>query len=269
MSPQAIDPRLLSTVPALPARPAPAVAGAIFTAGTTAILLVLLLWWAVSGERRAHGWTMPLVFLGTALSALLIEPIFDNTLLYWYPPVNELAVFRAFDRTIPWFVPLGYAWFFGGAAYLVARRAERGIAAGTFWRLFALVVAVDWLAVSICEWFELSAFYGAQPFHVVGSPLWFSFCDATGGFVLAGALHLLLPHLDGPRRGWLLILPTFTYGATLGATGAPVTIALNSGWSRGATWAGGAATIALCLVAVRTAGLAMRHPRGALLVPRG
>ena len=121
-------------------------------------------------------------------------------------------------------MPLGYAWFLGGTAYLLQRLFANGISKAGIWKLFGLAILTDWIAVSTCEWLGLSAFYGNQPFHWFGSPIWFSFCDATGAFVMAGALHLLLPHLQGASRLWLLILPTFTYGATLGSTTAPVSL---------------------------------------------
>jgi hypothetical protein len=233
----------------MPVYPAPPLSGALFLGGTIAIVAGLLLWWALSAERR-RGPVLPLVFLGTGFSAIIIEPVFDNTLLYWYPAENPLAVISAYGRTIPWFVPLGYAWFFGGAAYLLQRRFERGITVAQALTWFVGLVFVDWLAVSICEWFNLSAFYGNQPFHFAGSPLWFSFADATGGFVLGVALYALLPHLHGARKLLLLLLPTFMYGGVLGSTTAPVALALNSGWSDAMVWLCGAATIALCCTLV-------------------
>ena len=239
---------MLTTIIAMPVMPAPSVAGAAFLIGTIVIMAGILLWWAFCGERKRQGWVLPLIFAGTALSAVMIEPIYDNTLLYWYPDINNLAFFRAYDRTIPWFVPLGYAWFFGGSAYLVWRVIEGGASAKRIWQLFAATAVVDWLAVSICEWLDLSAFYGSQPFHIFGSPIWFSFCDATGGFVLGAALAVFVPYLQGSRRLWLLILPSFTYASTLGSTTAPVSLALNSAWSVPVTWAAGAATMALCMV---------------------
>jgi hypothetical protein len=241
---------MVSTIVPMPVMPAPQPAGTIFLVGTCVIMAAILLWWALGGERRHHGWIMPLVFTGTALSAVMIEPIFDNTLLYWYPADNDLAFFRGFGRTIPWYVPLGYAWFFGGSAYLVWRVIVSGASAALIWQLFAATAFIDWLAVSICQWLDLSAFYGNQPFHLLGSPIWFSLCDATGGFFLGAALSVFVPHLHGARRLWLLLLPSFTYAATLGSTTAPVSLALNSGWSMPLVWAGGAATMAMCLVVI-------------------
>ncbi|MBU1052741.1 MAG: hypothetical protein KKC46_02795 [Proteobacteria bacterium] len=237
------------SVPAMPVMPAPPLSGIIFLVGTIFIVVVLLLWWALSAERK-RGPVMPLVFLGAAFSAILIEPVFDNTLLYWYPVENPLSVFSAYGRTIPWFVPIGYAWFFGGAAYLLMRRFERGINVVQAMKYFFALVLIDWLAVSICEWFDLSAFYGNQPFHFFGAPIWFSFADATGGFVLGAALYCLLPHLSGARKLLLLFVPTFIYGGVLGSTTAPVALALNSGWSEVVVWLCGTGTIGLCCLLV-------------------
>ncbi|MDT0576277.1 hypothetical protein RM533_08765 [Croceicoccus sp. F390] len=151
-------------------------------------MVAILAWWALGEERRLRGWVLPLIFAGTALSAVMIEPIYDNTLLYWYPDELPLAFFRAYERTIPWYVPLGYAWF--------------------------------------------------------------SFCDATGGFVLGAALAKLMPYLSGTRRLWLLILPSFTYASTLGSTTAPASLVLNSAWSPIMTWIAGAATMVMCIIAI-------------------
>lgn len=97
-----------------------------FTVACVAIVAALLVWWWASGERR-RGPVLPLFLLGVALSGIVVEPIFDNTLLYWYQPDNPLGVYNAFDRTVPWFVPTGYAWFFGGSSYILWRLFVRGI----------------------------------------------------------------------------------------------------------------------------------------------
>lgn len=219
----------------------------IFTLAAISILSALLIWWWLSGEHRRRGFELPLVMAGTALSALTIEPIFDNTLLYWYQPDSSLVILEGYGRAIPAFVPIGYAWFFGGIAYCSARYLDHGIARAMIWFLFAAAVCVDWLAISICQWTGLSAFYGPQPFVFVGSPLWFSFCDATGAFALGAAIHILHKQNLTVSRLWLLLLPTLSYGGVLGATSAPVSLALNSGWMPTLVWLAGATTIGLCL----------------------
>jgi hypothetical protein len=225
--------------------------GWVFLVATFAILVGITIWWLASGEYQQRGMVLPLVFAGTALSSILIEPIFDNVLLYWYPPENPLAFFTAFGRTIPWYVPLGYAWLFGGGGYVIQRQFENGIGKAMIWKLFALFVFLDWVATGTAGWFGLSAFYGNQPFvFLEGCPLWFSFVDAAGSFMMAIALHQFRPFLTGAKRAWLLILPTFTYGATLGTTTAPVALALNSGWSTPVTWLAGAATMAMCMIVI-------------------
>lgn len=241
---------LASTIVPMPVMPAPQPAGTIFLVGTCIIMVGILAWLALGHERRLGGWVLLLALAGTAHSAIMIEPVYDNTLLYWYQAEDPLAFIRGYERTIPWYVPLGYAWFFGGSAYLVWRVIERGASAARIWQLFSATAAVDWLAVSICEWLDLSAIYGNQPFHLFGSPGWFSFCDATGGFVLGAALAKLMPYLSGSKRLWLLILPSFTYAATQGSTTAPVSLALNSAWSPFMTWLAGTATMAMCMIAI-------------------
>lgn len=211
------------------------------------IVTALLLWWGFSAERK-RGPVLPLILLGTSISAILLESVFDNTLMYWWPADNPLAMFSSYGRTIPWSVVIGYAWLFGGASYFLWRKFERGVTLSQATKYFFVLVFIDWLAISIAQWTNQSAFYGNQPFHLFGSPLWFSFADAAGGFALGAAMYGLIPHLHGPRKLLLLLLPTFIYGGVLGSTTAPVAQALNSGWSTPMVWLCGSVTIGLCYI---------------------
>jgi hypothetical protein len=116
----------LATSVEMPVNPSPTAASVAFTLAAVVTVVALLVWWVVSGEYK-RGPVLPLLFLGTSISAIAVEPVFDKTLLYWYPPDNALGVFAAFGRTVPWFVPIGYAWFFGGSAYVLWRLFERGV----------------------------------------------------------------------------------------------------------------------------------------------
>ena len=218
-----------------------------FTAASSVIVVALLGWWWMSGERR-NGPVLPLLFLGIACSALAVEPIFDNTLLYWYPPDNPLGVYAGYDRTVPWFAPIGYSWFFGGSSYLLWRLFARGVSRVQIWGWFSTLVVVDALATATAGWIGISGFYGAQPFMPGGINVWFAFADATAGLVGAVILYLLVPRLKGWNWLWLLVIPTLSYGAVLGGVTSPVVLGLHSDWTTLGRWLGGAASIALCCV---------------------
>lgn len=249
----------------MPIHSSPTIPSVVFTVGSLLIVVGLLIWWLVAKEYR-HGPALPVIFLGTAISALVVEPIFDNTLLYWYPPDNDLGVYAAYGRTVPWFVPIGYAWFFGGNAYVLWRLFQRGLTRIQILGLFGIVVMIDALATSTATWLNISGFYGPQPFLWGGVNVWFSFADATGVIVGATVLYVLAPRLHGWRWLWLLITPTISYGAVLGAVCSPVTLGLHSDWTASGRWIGGAATIALCcIIAYACSHLTAKNPSVELL----
>jgi hypothetical protein len=240
-----------------------------FTAASGTVVIALLVWWWVSGEH-ARGPVMPLLFVGIAISGIAVEPIFDNTLLYWYPPNNPLGVYSAFDRTVPWFVPLGYAWFFGGSSYILWRLFVRGISRAQIGAYFAVLVLIDAVATSTVGWIRISGFYGDQPFMVGGINIWFSFADATAGVVGAVILYLVVPRLKGWNWLWLVVIPTISYGAVLGGVTSPVVLGLHSDWTTFGRWLGGAGTIALCcIVAHGCAAIGERDSAFRVLVDRG
>jgi hypothetical protein len=234
----------------MPVHDSPTAASVAFTAASAFVVIALAVWWFTSGEYR-RGPVLPLFFIGTAISALAVEPVFDNALLYWYPPDNDLGVFAAYDRTVPWFVPIGYAWFFGGSSYVLWRLFQRGVSRAQVWGLFAVVVLIDAVATSTAGWLHISGFYGLQPLSFGGVNLWFACADATGVLVGAVILYALASRLRGWNWLWLLVIPTMSYGAVLGGVTSPVTLGLHSDWTTLGRWLGGAATVALCCVVVQ------------------
>lgn len=218
-----------------------------FTAGSALVVVALLAWWWFSGERRL-GPVLPLLFMGIGLSAIAVEPIFDNTLLYWYPPDNPLGVYAAYGRTVPWFTLIGYSWFFGGTSYILWRLFVRGASRTQIWCWFGIAVVIDAIATATAGWMGISGFYGDQPFMFAGINVWFAFADATAGLVGAVILYLLVPHLSRRKWLWLLVIPSISYGAVLGAVTSPVVLGLHSDWTTAGRWLGGAGTIALCCV---------------------
>jgi hypothetical protein len=244
MHPAAVVTALLAAAPPMPERVAPAWADVTFTIAMAVIVVGILGWWLL-GDRRRRDPALPLTMLGAVIAGLLVEPVFDNTLLYWYPLHANLTVLRAFGRDIPLFVPIGYSWFFGGCGYIVSRLLARRPRAAVVWRAFGVLLVVDTLACSSVTWLHVSGFYGPQPFDFWGFPLWFAFADASGALSLGVALYLLRPVLRGGRRAVLLVLPTIVYGGVLGSITSAVSMALNSPWSTVVGWLAGLVTIGL------------------------
>jgi hypothetical protein len=205
----------------------------------------VLVWWWRSAERR-QGIALPLLLLGGAVS-VVCEPVFDNLVLFWYPPHQQLEAFHAFGRSIPICVVIGYAWFCGGLPYLASRLFQRGMSTRGIWALAGVVFVIDFVAVGLTSWLKIAGFYGGQPFDVAGYPLWWGAVD-TANVALGGALlYYLLPRLRGARRLYLLLIPTWVTGATAVAVAGPVEIALNSRWSMAGKTAAALATVALGL----------------------
>lgn len=217
----------------------------IYTVLMAGLTLAVLLWWWRSNER-SRGIALPLLLAGGAI-AVICEPAFDNLVLFWYPPHQQLEAFHAFGRTIPICVVIGYAWFCGGLPYLAARLMQRGLTARGIWLLAGAVYVIDFVAIGLTSWLKIAGFYGGQPFNVAGYPLWWGAVD-TANVVFGGALVCyLLPRLQGARRLYLLLVPTWVTGATAVAVAGPVSIALNSRWSMAGKSIGALITIGLGL----------------------
>jgi hypothetical protein len=201
-----------------------------------------------------------LLLVGGALSAGL-EPFLDNVVLFWYPPHQHLVAFHAFGRTVPLFVPIGYAWFCGALLYAVARRFEHGVRPRDVWLMLLGIVVIDYIAIGLTSWLHIAGFYGHPPYNLGGYPLWWAAFDGTS-VILGGALvYYLLPRLRGLERAWLVLIPTLMVGGTAGAVGGPITIALNSQWSSGAKWVAGALTMVLgCAIVHLVARVVPSHP---------
>jgi hypothetical protein len=221
---------------------------AVYTVAMCAITGGVLLWWAASPQRRRDPALLYLL-AGGAIAGCL-EPFLDNVVLFWYPPHQHLVAFHAIGRTVPLFVPIGYAWFCGSLLYLVARIFQRGVRERDVWALLGAVAVIDFVAIGLTSWLGIAGFYGSPPFDIGGYPLWWAAFDGTD-VILGGAIvYYLLPRLPGRSRLWLLLAPPFALGIATGAVGWPITTALNTPFGTAGKWLAGTVTIGLGLVVV-------------------
>jgi hypothetical protein len=234
----------------MPVRDAPDTALVVYTALMALITAGFFVYWLRTPAERRIGPALPLLLVGGAISGLM-EAWLDNVVLVGYPPDQNLPVLESFGRSVPIFVPIGYAWFCGGLLYLVARAYQRGVTARKVWQLYGLIAVVDFVAIGLSSWIGILEFYGDPPMDIAGYPLWWAGIDGLD-VVLGGAIALLLlPHLHGRSQLWLLTVPSIALGAASGIVAWPVSTAINSSWSMTAKYACAFASIGLSLACVR------------------
>ncbi|KAA0233897.1 MAG: hypothetical protein JJLCMIEE_01114 [Acidimicrobiales bacterium] len=229
----------------MPVHDAPEAAFVVYTVLMALVSIGFLAWWALSAQRRQEP-VLPLLLLGGAVAGL-VEPFLDNVVLFWWPPEQQTELFEAFGRTIPLFVPIGYAWFCGGLLYFAARLYDRGAGAGHVWLLFAAVAVVDFVAIGLTTWLGIAGFFGGAPMRIAGFPLWWAAIDGVDVILGGAVVWFLTPVLRGRRRLYLVLVPPVMIGMAGGGIGWPISTALNSGWSTPAKWAAAAVTIGLGL----------------------
>jgi hypothetical protein len=234
----------------MPVRDSPDGALAFYTVLMIVITSAFVIWWLRSRSERSVGVALPALLVGGAVSGLM-ESWLDNVVLVGYPPEQNLPVLESFDRSVPIFVPIGYAWFCGGLLYLTARYLLRGNATRpAVWKLYAAVGFVDFVAIGLSSWIGVLEFCGHPPMKVFGYPIWWAGIDGLH-VVLGGILvAVLIQHLHGARQWWLVFLPSIVLGAASGIVGWPISTALNSSWGDPGKYVCACASIALSLVVV-------------------
>ena len=178
--------------------------------------------------RRRTGSPVGFLLLLAGAATVINEPVVDVLGLCWFAKQGSVGLFTAWGVTIPAFMLPVYCWYVGGQALFAYGAMQAGMTAGNLYRLygvFALVnVALELPGLKM----GIYAYYGRQPFEVLGFPLWWPICNALMPIVMAALVHLLLPFLPGFRSLLIILLGPMAAGMTNGAIGIPVWVALNS-----------------------------------------
>lgn len=252
-----------NTIPEMPIREAPQGPLIVYTVLMVLVTLGFLTWWVVKERRR--GPALLLLLIGGALSGLM-EPWLDNLVLVGWPVDQITPTFEAFERHVPIFVPIGYAWFCGGLLYVLYRAFSQGFTARRIWTLYGIVALIDFIAIGLSAWLGILEFFGDPPMKVLGFALWWAGIDALQVVLGAALAVFLIPRLKGLQQLWLVLIPSIVLGAAAGIVGWPISTALNSGWPMWAKYACALASIGLSLAA--THFVAQSAPRIAELLGR-
>jgi len=164
------------------------------------------------------------VVAGGAL-AVWNEPIVDVlTLLYFDPSIGTITTM---GRQLPLWVLCFYPIYYGFAALALYEAASWGWSSARIRGAIAIFMVcqtlLEWLLLSL----DLYAYYGDQPFAVLGLPLYWLFINSPGILAVAVVLRRRPDWFRGWRSvGLLVAVPTLVTASSLG-TGWAVFSGLN------------------------------------------
>jgi len=175
------------------------------------------------------------------------------------------TAYEAFDRKIPVLIPMAYAWFMGGQAYLCYRIFVNGCARRRVFELWAIFCVIDAVIETPGLLAGVYTYFGAQPWNFWGFPFWYGWANSLVPIVAGAAIFKLLPVFGG---GWrqLAIIPLLPManGLAYATTCWPIWLVLNNDLGYAATYPASLVTLALtCYVLWMVARIVVPDPKAA------
>lgn len=215
-----------------------------------AVVVALGFWsYAIYVSSKDRDAVPILAMLGGGL-CYFAEPIVDVLGACFIPEKGQWIAIDSF-RKVPWFGVGVYMSFFGGTAFILARKIQQGIKAKQIWKLFIFVAVTEAIWEPLPIAFGIWSYYGPQPFEVLGYPLWWAPVNAVS-MVLPGVLIAKVrPYLNG--FSLLLVIPLVVCGDLVGNafTAWPVWSALHMDYGYAGTYPAALLTFLLSYLAVK------------------
>jgi hypothetical protein len=221
----------------------------VFT-GIIAVLAGSALWWCLRRLARERDPVPVLMWVGSFV-AVVNEPMLDDLCHIWYAPNLPLTLVTGWGMKVPLLVALAWAFFVGMTGYVSYLLLERGLRRQQIYLLWAFLMALDVALEYPALGFDLWTYYSAQPFKLLGFPLWMTWINATGMFLGGFLLWLLAAHLKGNWRWLVMLFPGAGYLLSWTTLASLNYLALE--WNPPAVvkWGMSALTFGFCLLAVR------------------
>jgi hypothetical protein len=158
------------------------------------------------------------------------------------------TAYESFNRHIPVLIPMAYAWFMGGQAYLCYRMFVKGVTRRRVFELWAAFAVIDAVIETPGLLAGVYTYFGAQPFDFWGFPFWYGWANALVPVVAGAAIFKLLPVFGG---GWgqLAVIPLLPManGLAYATTCWPILLTLNTDLGYWATYPASLLTLGLTL----------------------
>ena len=225
---------MAATIPSPPTDMRMSDAQGFFTAFLAAPLIVLRAVGLRNQIRKRD--PLLLLFLAGGLVTCVFEPMIDILGMCYFPAKGQWTVFTIYDRPIPFFIPIVYAFFVGGLGYVCYRFFSRGVTVGRVWRLWTVLFLMTTLVETPGIVAGVYRYYGEQPFNFWGLPLWWSVVNAFIPLAAGAFVFYFKPWLTGWRIIGVIAIVPMTDGFGYGGIAWPVFSALNSAHGYVATY---------------------------------
>jgi hypothetical protein len=202
---------------------------------------------------------------------VVAEPILDLLCHIWYAPDLPLTIVSGWGNKVPLLVGLAWAFFVGMTGYLAYRRMAAGMTTRKVFELMGwymlLDVGLEYPAITGHAW----TYYSAQPFELLGFPLWMTWINATGMLLGGFLVWILAPRVTGAWRLTVVFAPGWGYLTAWTVLGWPNYLALEWDPPAALKWGLSAVSLGFCLLVVRgiAAAVATGAPDRARPVPAG
>lgn len=221
------------------------VGGVIMTVVWVSLMALAFVWAIYMFARRRN--PLPLLMVIGGIITFPIEAMLDSLVNLWYATNLPVPVLTSFGVQLPLFVVPAYAILGGvggyGSYYLFKRGSTTRHLLAAWGALMLADVLLEVPAINA----DLFAYYGNQPFLLLGYPLWEAFSASSAILMIGYALYWVDQRTEGWGKLFAIFCAPVAVGASYAADGWPLYVALNSDASPVVTWLLGALAIAFAV----------------------
>jgi hypothetical protein len=175
----------------------------VLSAATSVVALGFVVYAAWLCLRRRT--SAPALLLASGVLCLALEPVYDEQFHIWFHDGGAMwGTYSAYGMTQPVWVPITYAWCYGGQALLVWRRLADGMTRAGLLRMTGLLWAIFTVFELVGINLGVYTYFGDHPFRLFGLPIWVEIPNTVLTVVAAVAFARLEPVLRGAGRASLL-----------------------------------------------------------------
>jgi hypothetical protein len=202
--------------------------GKIATTVYLTLALALFAWGMKQAQKRL---IIAAMLFGGAITSS-IEPLLDVVTGALHPIVGQDAMFTLMGRSIPLWVVVCYAIYYGGFGSLNLIAFIKGVSRRGVWLWFLAPLFGDVLWEEVMLHYKLYYYYGNQPFVLIKFPLYQPAGNSTGELLGVTALFFLRPCLTSAWRWFLAAAVVMPIAGVMGFNGVcwPGFYAVHSTW---------------------------------------